>query len=448
LLELRAWYEIRKQQGAQLDDCVFGNARENMETVPPSIFTQINKIITTVTGISDAHFHQFRHAFASWLFLSLMLSDLDPAPNLFPHLPKTTAWLAHGYALSKQLYLNAQHTRRHAYLVAQLLGHGSPDTSMENYVHLLDWLLAIYLRRSPRMNPQDENVRDASGISRSTLQRWEQNRGVVNIPIQLARRELRITHRVLQQVSEPNPNLEEKRVENSSIQTQIDAAWQYLYEVQTSGRPEEEIQKRHNLEKEEADGMMARAQYLCGLTFARGGQRHRMETWLPDARNSLNERVLSCPRKPVHESKKINSTLLNSVMEYATLNSQLFARAINIYVHRVQDDAFVRFDNLQDESAAKTYYDFLTAIGILKQNILLVSGDRAERSHYRTQWHELLLSSRSPITKPSSKAYFGPKSALSMRPSFRYSTGDTDGDSGLRFMLVMLFILFGKMSAQ
>jgi integrase len=124
-----------------------------------------------VTGISDAHFHQFRHAFVSWIFLSLMLSDLDPAPNLLSHLPKTAAWLAQGHALREQLYLNEQPTRRHAYLVAQLLGHGNPDTSMGNYVHFLDWLLAIYLRRSLRMNPQDQDVRDASGISRSTLQR-------------------------------------------------------------------------------------------------------------------------------------------------------------------------------------------------------------------------------------------------------------------------------------
>ena len=116
------------------------------------------------------------------------------------------------------------------------------------------------------------------------------------------------------------------------------------------------------------------------MTFARGGQRHRTDTWLPDARNPLDERVLSCPRKPVHESKKINSALLDSVMEYAALNSQLFARAINIYIHRVQNDGFVRFDNLRDESAAKTYYDFLTAIGIMKQDILLIVGI-AQKDH-------------------------------------------------------------------
>jgi len=59
-----------------------------METVPQSIFTQINKIISDMTGVPDAHFHQCRHAFASRIFLSLMLSDLDPALDMFPHLPK------------------------------------------------------------------------------------------------------------------------------------------------------------------------------------------------------------------------------------------------------------------------------------------------------------------------------------------------------------------------
>jgi hypothetical protein len=165
-------------------------------------------------------------------------------------------------------------------------------------------------------------------------------------------------------------------------------------------------------------------------------------------RNPLDERVLSCPRKPVHENQKINSTLLNSVMQSAALNSQLCAQVINIYINRVQDNGFVRFDNLQDALAAKTYYELLSTIGIMKQDILLVSGDRSERSLYRAQWAKLHLSPRSPITKPSNKAYFVPKSALSIRPSFRDATGNTDGDSGLRFMLVMLFILFGEIPPQ
>lgn len=298
------------------------------------------------------------------------------------------------------------------------------------------------------MNPQSKSVRDASGTSRSTRQRWEHDRGVINIPIQLARKELKILHRDLQLVSKPHPDLQEEPVSNSSIQERIEAVWQYLFEVQTSERSKEEIQRRHNLEDENVDRMMARAQYLCSMTFARGGQRHRMETWLPDAHNPRDKRVLSCPRKPVHENQKIKSTLLSSVMHYAAFNSELCAQAIDIYIHRVQDNGFVRFDNLKDASAAKTYYEFLTTIGILKQNILLVSGDRSERSRYRAQWAKLQLSSRSPITKPPNKAYFGPKSALSIRFSFAAANGNEPGDSGWRFMLVMLFILFGESPLQ
>lgn len=74
-----------------------------------------------------------------------------------------------------------------------------------------------------------------------------------------------------------------------------------------------------------------------------------------------------------HANRKINSTLLNSVMQYAAADSQLCAQAISIYMHRVQDNGFVRFDSLQDAPAAKTYFEFLVAIGILKKDINLVS---------------------------------------------------------------------------
>jgi hypothetical protein len=299
------------------------------------------------------------------------------------------------------------------------------------------------------MNPKSEIVREASNTSRSTLQRWEKSGDAMNIPIQMARRELQIPHRNSLPVSEQNSDFQEERVGNASIRERIDSVWQYLFEVQTSKRPKVEIQKRHDLQNENVDDMMTRAQYLRSLKFARGGQRHRMETWVPDARNPLDERVLSCPRKPVHANRKINSALLNSVMRYAAADSQLCAQAISIYMHRVQDDGFVRFDNLQDAPAAKAYFEFLTAIGILKKNIILVSGDRAERSPYRAQWTKLLhLNPRSQIDRPSSKVNFGPKSALSIRPIFVDANGNTDGDCGLRFLLMMLFILFGEIPSQ
>jgi integrase len=447
LSELQDWIGERRRQGAQMDDCVFGNALENLKTVPPTIFTQINRCLSDVTGNPKAHFHQCRHAFASWLFLALMLSDLDPVQDLFPHLHQTTEWLAQAHSLRERLYLNAQHTRRHAYMLAQLLGHGNPDTSMANYVHFLDWLLAIHLRQSRRMRPALKLVEAASNTPRSTLQRWEQGDGEMSIPIHLAHKKLGIPHRALEPIPEQDSKRRNDPVCISTLQARMESAWNYLFEVETSKRPEEEIQQRHDIV--DPDGLIERVKYLRSLTLTGGKPRHRMESWGPEGRNASIGRALACPRKPVHENRKINSELLDSVARVLVSHPQLCVQAVSIFVHFVQEDGFVRFDQLGNAPEANTYFQFLTAIGIQKQHIRFVSGDRSARSPFRAQWiKELRLNSRSPIEKPPSKTHFGPASALSIRTRFLQANGTEGGDSGLRFMFVMLFILFGQAPSQ
>ena len=59
-------------------------------------------------------------------------------PLLFPHLNETNEWLFKRAELKAVLFRHTYPTRKYAFLLARLLGHGSPATTLENYVHVAD----------------------------------------------------------------------------------------------------------------------------------------------------------------------------------------------------------------------------------------------------------------------------------------------------------------------
>lgn len=240
LSEVLAWRNVRViVQGCAPSGFLFGNAREGLDVLPQSIFEQINEILRKVTGDETMHFHHLRHSFATWTLLRLMLADMENPPDLFPHLAMTSAWLREAPAFRQAIYRQGVPTRKHAYLLAQLLGHGSPATSMEHYVHMADMLLAAYIERSPLMRPAESLVMLGSGIPRGTAQRWASAGGVMAIPLELWAK--RRSKQTVARESVPR----DRRKNGSNIppgrdpqaSQWIDAVWDFLYVAETSGRP-------------------------------------------------------------------------------------------------------------------------------------------------------------------------------------------------------------------
>jgi len=153
---LRAWKQQRlTHPEIQPTDCLFGVSAGNGRPVSEKVFQRIHSFMRSEKDSSTdkEHFHELRHGFATWMFLALMLSDLPEAPVLFPNLPKTTAWLSKCKELRTALFRHKYSLRKYAFMLARLLGHASPGTSLENYVHCADLLLAVFLDQAEMMRP-------------------------------------------------------------------------------------------------------------------------------------------------------------------------------------------------------------------------------------------------------------------------------------------------------
>ena len=449
--EVRARRKTRtSDEASQTPDFLFASERENLAVVPQSIIEQINLILIKVTGDKTMHLHQLRHSFATWTWLRLMLADMENPPDLFPHLEMTTAWLREGSAFRKAIYLHEWPTRKHAYLVAELLGHGSPFTSVEHYIHLVDWLLAAHLERSPLMHPKDALIKLASGTRRSTLQRWESNGQPMAVPLKLW------SNRTSKQptVKESEP----PRVQSVQTATTVWPLYDFLRTADTVDRPREEVFKRFGFDERAGCGFLERVLYLRDLPSGNSGSRPPMEEVIPDLRNPQQKRVLACPRRPDQApDKQVIEHFSPRLATLACERPELVRDALDCYVHRVWHSrgGIVVLHSPAEANEALAYIEFLTELGIARKDIRWFSFRKAERSRHLAEWkrilglnrHNAIERLRPPNDKAdSAEAWFGIAPRLD---GYVDATNlKNPGAFGFRFLMLMGFIAFGRSSAD
>ncbi|HUZ95746.1 MAG TPA: hypothetical protein VMU57_12625 [Edaphobacter sp.] len=135
----------------------------------------IHEALRAATGTRECHLNTLRHSAAHWMFMRLMLSDLDQVPDLFPHLEKTTSWLKASGEFRSLLLHNGLSMNDHAWAVATTLGHSNPDNvTLRYYTHCLDTLLALFLESRTKFGAlaSPHELRRASGLPRSTAFEW------------------------------------------------------------------------------------------------------------------------------------------------------------------------------------------------------------------------------------------------------------------------------------
>jgi hypothetical protein len=91
----------------------------------------------------DAHFHyhRLRHSFGNLMLLKLW-PDLQRIAKLFlsgRQNGSTRLWIAGSRDFREKLFGTGKVTESDLQAIALLMGHGSAATSLEHYLHVLDW---------------------------------------------------------------------------------------------------------------------------------------------------------------------------------------------------------------------------------------------------------------------------------------------------------------------
>ena len=445
LQEVLAWREQRRIACADgTSRFLFGGTSRDYEVVPQSIFREINRILQRVTGDESMHFHQLRHSFASWTWLRLMLADMDHLPDLFPHLALTTEWLRQAPEFRMQIEKHDCATRKHAYLLAQLLGHGSPRTSMEHYVHFADWLLAAYLESSEIMRPRRQLILLASGKSRMTIDRWMADGKRMAVPCKLFEKVLG-HQRPFAPTEDSKPQIEQPSC-------RVRVAFDFLREAGKGERPICEIQQQRGLDDQEASRFIENARYLASLRSG-VGPRHRMQAPEASLAGMRNGTGIVCPRAPSSAADEhVVDRFAPQLEQLVNEQAQLVNAGLHCFAHRVwHNRSIVVFQNPQSADEARHYIEFLTCLGIARKDIRWFAFGKGERSRYLAEWKRLLgLNRHNQIERiaATNNSSDAPERWLGIGVRFSNSTAkpgsDGAGSFGFRFLMVMGFIAFNQ----
>lgn len=418
-------------------DCLFGI--DNQKPVSEKIFNQINKLMrpTGTPNHGGEHFHELRKGFGTWMFLALMLADSDPIPVLFPRLQETTKWLCKAADLKASIFRHPYPSRKYAFLLARWLGHGSPSTTLENYIFVADSLLSAYLSESKLMQPEPKLVVNCCRLADSTW-RSRATRGPHALPIKLWRDRfpglMAAPVAVSAKSKEPSPG---------TPADWVGRTWEYLYRVATGNEDHNSLAKQYGFDEKTASETSARANYLAGLPFPRGGFRHYMVESEPESANPEPKRRLNCPLRPRGSRHKTADQLAIALLGMSQNHHQeSMQSALSLYVEHVDRENFVRISGPSSVEDVRRFVYFMGEFGFPKRDLQFVSGDSKQGSGHAKAWKRELRASVDACPRGGD---FGPRTAISIRPSKQLNSGIAISGAVFRFLMTMAFTAFGEL---
>ncbi len=135
---------------------------------------RVMQALHAVTGEPRLVLHHLRHACATWVWLKLRAPDYPEVVNYATSMPALCQELGQARRLRVLLCgATSGPSRVYSNLVARILGHGMPGTSLEHYIHVADLFLAASTVRAATATPV-EVWQALTGASRTTVYEWLQ----------------------------------------------------------------------------------------------------------------------------------------------------------------------------------------------------------------------------------------------------------------------------------
>ncbi|WP_172399676.1 site-specific integrase [Geothermobacter hydrogeniphilus] len=141
---------LKKRQREELDHTqpLLQHPETGDSLIPPHrLFDPVVHALRSVTRDTTLSFHSFRHAFATFTLLKLVWPKDLNVKNLPAGLRDESFSLDACTRLAQDLLNNQQQGVRKLHAIAMLLGHAEYGMSFRSYIHLTDWLLAVFKRQ-------------------------------------------------------------------------------------------------------------------------------------------------------------------------------------------------------------------------------------------------------------------------------------------------------------
>jgi integrase len=150
-------------------------ARQGPEGDVISIDGTVRRVMQAVHAVTEEPrlvLHHLRHSCASWLWLKLRAPDYPQIEALLTSMPRLLEEVRRAKRLRVQLCGTAAGpSRSYTHVIARVLGHSTPGTSLEHYIHIGDLFLAAATSRTSESFPVSV-WQGLTGASRATVYQW------------------------------------------------------------------------------------------------------------------------------------------------------------------------------------------------------------------------------------------------------------------------------------
>ena len=150
-------------------------ARQGPEGEVISIEGTVRRVMQAIHAVTNEPrlvLHHLRHSCASWLWLKLRAPDYPQIETLLASMPRLLEEVRRARRLRVQLCGTAAGpSRSYTHIVARVLGHSTPGTSLEHYIHISDLFLAASSFKASETIPVSV-WQGLTGASRTTVYQW------------------------------------------------------------------------------------------------------------------------------------------------------------------------------------------------------------------------------------------------------------------------------------
>jgi integrase len=411
-----------------------------------SLFKMLHQVMREVTGDPTLRFHHLRHSFASRTALLLAASSGKWADRIQQVLPGHAEALASADAFRLSLFKNNRMTRRDIWAVCTLLGHSSPEVSLEHYVHILDICLAEALAQED-IAPKAGVVISASGASPAQAYRHIKEGSLDDWIAHLHGKRFGSSEKAV-----PNPESAAALPARSRVTKDAADAltriWESLLIAGTQNRPLKVISERHGFSEETLGQYIETARWLSELKISEAGKayRHRFIEWTPDRRKPEITVRIPCPVKP-HENRDTRTVeRLAAAFRNAYRNDHALVRRVveHFAKQALPDFGGLIFRDPTRPEHAKDFLHFLKLMGCENSEIEFISFDASgKRSAAVGAWRRALgIHSSIKIKKvpPPSGRRNRACPWMGIQPVFPDDHGNRMGSAGFRFVMVLAAI--------
>jgi hypothetical protein len=335
---------------------------------------RVMQALHAVTGEPRLVLHHLRHACATWVWLKLRAPDYPEVVNYVASMPALCHELGQARRL-RVLLCGAMlgPSRVYSNVVARILGHGMPGTSLEHYIHVADLFLAASTVRAATATPV-EVWQALTGASRTTVYEWLQHgpHGVVRSS-RAGQRSGDIQEHAPATTTEAAP-LWRKRVAAAPVR------------IGAAGRVGLLVRALHHYNSQDAgiehEARLAATSCACGVSNA------VVESWLAAAKqfsSAFNMVPPACDSESAVQMVPVPDTNLNRATVEALDTMSTCLDSMPSSHHSLRKDALriaserfnrrrmdVCFRGEKDAKAANLFLKFLKTAGLLMRTRLTV----------------------------------------------------------------------------